>query len=182
MIYFVGRKAMAINMAIYDTVRNSITVAVDTVSCVTQTIIEKNRTKAKMNRLRTVMKNEAEMINRAYITLGKKYYENKINNRSDSCKDEEELFKIIENSKEQIRRARERYRRLIESQTVEVIRKYDAGDLEDITVACSNEDEYDESPFVAEESAEQESAEVEENIDITPKDTFDEEVADGDAF
>ena len=32
-------------------------------------------------------------------------------------------------------------------------------DLEDITVACSNEDEYDESPFVADD-----------NIDITPED------------
>ena len=31
-------------------------------------------------------------------------------------------------------------------------------DLEDITVACSNEDEYDESPFVADD-----------NIDITPE-------------
>jgi phage terminase large subunit-like protein len=73
-------------MAIYDTVRNTITCAVDTVSSVTQTIIEKNRTKAQMNRLRTIMKNEAEMINRAYITLGKKYYENKINNMRDTLK------------------------------------------------------------------------------------------------
>ncbi len=167
-------------MAIYDTVRNSITFAVDTVSSVTQTIIEKNRTKAKMNRLRTVMKNEAEMINRAYITLGKKYYENKINNRTDSCKDEEELFKIIENSKKQIRRARESYRRLIESQTTEVIKKYDIEDLEDITVACSNEDEYKASPFTAEPAQKAEAAD--EDIDITPKPQVDAEVADGDAF
>lgn len=165
------------SMAIYDTVRNGLTVAVDTVSSVTQTIIEKNRTRAKMNRLRQVMKNEAEMINRAYITLGKKYYENKINNRTDCCKDEEELFKVIENSKEQIRRARERYRRLIESQTVEVINKYDIEDLEDITVACSNEDEYEESPFTVETEEE-----AEENIDITPKAPVDGEVANGDAF
>ena len=36
-------------------------------------------------------------------------------------------------------------------------KKYDIEDLEDITVACSNEDEYGESPFVGDE-----------NIDITP--------------
>lgn len=170
-------------MAIYDKVRNTITCAVDTVSSVTQTIIEKNRTKAQMNRLRTIMKNEAEMINRAYITLGKKYYENKINNRAESCKDEEELFKIIENSKEQIRRARDRYRKLIESQTVEVIRKYDVEDLEDITVACSNEDEYEESPFTAEPAqAEAPSDAQPEDIDVTPKPKIDAEVADEDAF
>lgn len=168
-------------MAIYDSVRCGITTAVETVSSVTQTIIEKNRTKAKMNRLRTVMKNEAEMINRAYITLGKKYYENKINNRTDSCKNEEDLFKIIENSKEQIRRARERYRRLIESQTVEVIKKYDIDDLEDITVACSNEDEYEESPFTAEAPAEPEKvSEAEAEKEVKP--SVDSEVADGDAF
>ena len=133
-------------MTFLDTVKNGLNCAVETVSSVTQTLVEKNRQNAQLNRLRTVMRNECEMINRAYISLGKKYYDNKINGRNESCENEEQLFKVIENSKAQI----------IESQTIEMTRKYDIEDLEDITVACSNEDEYDESPFVGDE------------IDITP--------------
>ncbi len=143
-------------MTFLDTVKNGLNCAVETVSSVTQTLVEKNRQNAQLNRLRTVMRNECEMINRAYISLGKKYYDNKINGRNESCENEEQLFKVIENSKAQIKKARERYLKIIESQTIEMTRKYDIEDLEDITVACSNEDEYDESPFVGDE------------IDITP--------------
>lgn len=160
-------------MAFLDSVKIGLTTAVDTVSGITQTLVEKNRVNAQLNRLRTIMKNECEMINRAYITLGKKYYENKINNKTEACDNEEELFKIIENSKEQIRKARERYRKIVEMQTVESESKYNVEELEDITVACSNEDEYEEIPFKAEEKAEE--AEQEE----TPVDA---EVADEDTF
>ncbi|MCH5304164.1 MAG: hypothetical protein J1E41_04815 [Ruminococcus sp.] len=171
-------------MAFLDSVRNGFTSAVDTVSSVTQTIVEKNRQNAQLNRLRTIMKNECEMINRAYITLGKKYYDNKVNGRSEACENEQALFNIIENSKAQIKKARERYLQIIESQTVEITKKYDIEDLEDITVACSNEDEYEGSPFVPDEVA------AEEDIDITPEVTeepeepaeTDEEVASDDSF
>ena len=47
-------------MAFIDTVKTGITTAVDTVSGVTQTIIEKNRANAQLNRLRAVMKSECE--------------------------------------------------------------------------------------------------------------------------
>ena len=134
-------------MTIFDSVKNGFTGAVDTVSGIAQTIIEKNRLNAQLNRLRTVMRNECEMINRAYITLGKKYYENKVGDKSEVCPNEEELFLIIENSKKQIVKARERYRQLIEARDTVAVKEYDTSDLEDITVACSNEDEYDESPF-----------------------------------
>ena len=160
-------------MAFLDSVKSGFSTAVDTVSGITQTLVEKNRVNAQLNRLRTIMKNECETINRAYITLGKKYYENKMNNKTEACDNEEELFKIIENSKEQIRKARERYRKIVEMQTIESESKYNVEDLEDITVACSNEDEYEEIPFKAEEKAEE--AEQEE----TPADA---EVADEDTF
>lgn len=145
-------------MTFFESVKSGISCAVDTVSSVTQSLVEKNRQNAKLNRLRAVMRNECEMINRAYISLGKKYYDNKINGKNETCENEEELFKVIENSKAQIKKARERYLKIIESQTIEITKKYDIEDLEDITVACSNEDEYDESPFVADD-----------NIDITPE-------------
>ncbi len=146
-------------MTFFESVKSGISCAVDTVSSVTQSLVEKNRQNAQLNRLRAVMRNECEMINRAYISLGKKYYDNKINGKNETCENEEALFKVIENSKAQIKKARERYLKIIESQTIEIARKYDVEDLEDITVACSNEDEYDESPFVADD-----------NIDITPED------------
>ncbi len=166
-------------MAILDSVKNGFITAADTVSGITQTIIEKNRLNAQLSRLRALMKSECEMINRAYITLGKKYYDNKVNDRTDACENEEELFEIIEHSKEQVRKLRERYVKLIESKTVEITKKYEVEDLEDITVACSNEDEYDESPFAQEpESDEEDDKKVtngDENVTI-------EEAAEEDSF
>ncbi|MCH5299322.1 MAG: hypothetical protein J1E96_06130 [Ruminococcus sp.] len=160
-------------MAFLDSVKIGLSTAVDTVSGITQTLVEKNRVNAQLNRLRTIMKNECEMINRAYITLGKKYYENKMNNKTEACDNEEELFKIIENSKEQIRKARERYRKIVEMQTVESESKYNVEELEDITVACSNESEYEEIPFKAEEKLEEaEPCEADDETEVADEDTF----------
>lgn len=163
-------------MTFLDSIKTGFSSAVDTVSSVTQTIIERNRQNAQLNRLRSIMRNECEMINRAYISLGKKYYDSKVNGREGSYENEEELFKVIENSKAQIKKARERYLKIIESQTIEMTKKYDVEDLEDITVACSNEDEYNESPFAADE-----------DIDVTPEAAVQpeaeaEEVASDDSF
>ncbi len=144
-------------MTFLDSIKTGLNSAADTVSSVTQAIIERNRQNAQLNRLRNIMRNECEMINRAYISLGKKYYDNKVSGKEGAYENEEELFKVIENSKAQIKKARERYIKIIESQTIEITKKYDIEDLEDITVACSNEDEYGESPFVGDE-----------NIDVTP--------------
>ena len=47
-------------MAFLDSVKNGLTNAVDTVSGVTQAIIEKNRLNAQLNRLRAIMKSECE--------------------------------------------------------------------------------------------------------------------------
>ncbi len=164
-------------MTFFDSIKFGLSSAVDTVSSVTQSIVEKNRQNAQLNRLRTIMRNECEMINRAYITLGKKYYDSKVGGKENACENEEALFEIIEKSKAQIKKARERYLKILESQTIEITKKYDIEDLEDITVACSNEDEYEESPFLADEG----------DIDITPQDTeepkaADEEVASDDSF
>lgn len=141
-------------MAFFDTVKGTINSAVDTISTITQTIIEKNRTNAQLNRLRLVMKNESEMINRAYIALGKHYYENAKDTKDTSpVPNEKELFAVIENSKKRIQKARERYSQILEKQTVEIYEDVDKGIIEDITVACSNEDQYDESPFPIKEES-----------------------------
>lgn len=169
-------------MAIFESIKSGFSCTVETVTDVTHSLIEKNRTNAQLNRLRSIMKSECEMINRAYITLGKKYYENKQNGKNDICENEEELFKIIAESKEHIKKIRERYRQVLERQTVEIAKKYDIGDLEDITVACSNEDQYEESPFDVNSTAEDIIlTEVAEKSKV-PEETVDTETEESDAF
>lgn len=143
---------MAIFDSIKGTVKDTVNTAVDTISSVTNNIIEKNRTNAQLNRLRMVMKNESEMMNRAYIALGKHYFETAKGEAGvKPAQNEKELFDVIENSKSRIKKARERYNLILENQTIEFCEKYDIADLEDITVACSNEDEYEASPFTTED-------------------------------
>ncbi len=158
-------------MDFFDIIKKGFSNAFDTVSDTTQAIIEKNRVNSQLSKLRSAMKSECEMINRAYITLGKQYYEGKQRGKTAPCENEEELFQIISESKARIKKAKERYRQIIENQTVEIVKKYDIGDLEDITVVCSNEDEYGDSPFENESSEENHIS-----------DSADDEVAEADTF
>lgn len=158
-------------MDFFDIIKKGFSNAFDTVSDTTQAIIEKNRVNSQLSKLRSAMKSECEMINRAYITLGKQYYEGKQRGKTAPCENEEELFQIISESKARIKKAKERYRQIIENQTVEIVKKYDIGDLEDITVVCSNEDEYGDSPFENESSEESHIS-----------DSADDEVAEADTF
>lgn len=144
-------------MAIMNTIKGTVNTAVDTISTVAQTLVEKNRTNAKLNRLRFIMKNESELMNRAYIALGKQYYENKKGGNSKQAESEEKLFAVIEKSKAKIAKARECYRQIVDSQNdifygkatlcEQEPAKINSEELVDITVACSNENEYDSSPF-----------------------------------
>lgn len=161
-------------MAIMDTLKGTVNTAVDTISTVAQTLVEKNRTNAKLNRLRFIMKNESELMNRAYIALGKQYYENKKGGSTKQAESEEKLFAVIENSKAKIAKARECYRQIVDSQndifygkvttSEQETVKLNSDDLVDITVACSNENEYDSSPFAsntAKDAAEEIKTDVE---------------------
>ena len=140
-------------MMIFDTVKGTVSTAVDTISSVAQSIVEKNRTNAKLNRLRLVMKNESELMNRAYIALGKQLYESQKNGKAVSAENQEKLFEVIEKSKAKIARARECYRKIVDSQNdifygnPEEEKEYSSNEVVDITVACSNESDYKSSPF-----------------------------------
>lgn len=139
-------------MTIFDSVKGTVNAAVDTISAVTQTIVEKNRTNAKLNRLRLVMKSESELMNRAYIALGKTYYDSEKKGAKVSEADREKLFKVIEKSKAKIAKARECYRKIVDSQNdifygAPESHEYNSSEIVDITVACSNENEYTSSPF-----------------------------------
>ncbi len=152
-------------MTIFDTVKGTVNTAVDTISSVAQSLVEKNRANAKLNRLRLVMKSESELMNRAYIALGKQYYEKKRKNEPVSAQNEEKLFEVIEKSKAKIAKARECYRNIVDSQNdiyygFADSKSFSTDDVVDITVACSNEEEYENSPF--EESGEDKKNEVKE--------------------
>lgn len=140
-------------MMIFDTVKGTVSTAVDTISSVAQSIVEKNRTNAKLNRLRLVMKSESELMNRAYIALGKQLYESQKNGKAVSAENQEKLFEVIEKSKAKIARARECYRKIVDSQNdifygnPEEEKDYSSNEVVDITVACSNESDYKSSPF-----------------------------------
>lgn len=155
-------------MTIFDSVMGTINTAVDTITSVTQTLVDKNRTNAKLNRLRLVMKTESELMNRAYIALGKTYYDSKKKGTGISSEEQDKLFSVIEKSKAKIAKARECYRKIVDSQndifygTPENV-EYDSSDIVDITVACSNENEYESSPFenIVPSATEKEETQVE---------------------
>lgn len=154
-------------MTILDSVKGTVNTAVDTISTVAQTIVEKNRTNAKLNRLRLVMKSESELMNRAYIALGKAMYDSKKKGTKVDDVECEKLLKVIDSSKAKIAKARECYRQIVDSSNdifygnPEVAPEVREDDIVDITVACSNESEYKSSPFKEEKPAEENSAEEE---------------------
>ncbi len=142
-------------MSFINTLKCGLSTAVDALGTVAQTIIEKNRTNAKLNRLRSVMKSESELMNRAYIALGKDYYEQIKKGAKPNSDREEKLVQLIDNCKAKIAKARECYRRIVESQNEFLYNSavgnadesFEKKDVVDITVACSNENEYSSSPF-----------------------------------
>ena len=157
-------------MSFLDTLRGTVATAVDTISTVAQTLIEKNRTNAKLSRLRAVMKSESELMNRAYIALGKGYYEQIKKGEKPNTEREAKLVELIDNCKAKIAKARTCYRNIVESQNeflfnTSVENKeddtFEQKDVVDITGACANENEYESSPF---EKAEESGKDVVEEI------------------
>lgn len=85
-------------MKFFDTVTGNLTKAVDFV-------VEKNRKAALINRIRIVIKNERENEARAYVALGKYYYENL---RDKQEEDTEHLCRAIDFSDARIKKAFEK--------------------------------------------------------------------------
>ena len=157
-------------MTILDSVKGTVNTAVDTISSVAQTIVEKNRTNAKLNRLRLVMKSESELMNRAYIALGKIMYDSRKKGTEINDAECEKLLKVIDTSKAKIAKARECYRKIVNSSNdifygnPEVAPEVKEDDIVDITVACSNEGDYKSSPFKEEKPVEKQPEAVTEEI------------------
>ena len=143
-------------MTFLNTLRSGVDSAVDAISNAAQAFVEKNRTSAKLNRLRSVMKSESELMNRAYIALGKGYYAQIKKGEKPNTEREQKLVELIDNCKAKIARARDCYRKIVESQNEYLFstvssnaakETFEKQDVVDITVACSNESEYASSPF-----------------------------------
>ena len=103
-------------MSILNTFVNGFNSAVEAVSTTAQTFVKKNRTNAKLNRLRDVMKSESELMNRAYIALGKDYYEQIKKGEKPDSEREAKLAELIDNCKARIAKARDCYRQIVEKQ------------------------------------------------------------------
>ena len=156
-------------MSFLNTLIGGFGTAVDTISTVAQTFVEKQRTNAKLNRLRAVMKSESELMNRAYIALGKGYYEQIKKGAKPNSELEKKLVALIDSCKAKIAKARACYRNIVESQNDYLFKTaadkeeelFEQKDVVDITVACSNENEYESNPF---EKAKQKGTDVVEEI------------------
>lgn len=137
-------------------IKTGIDAAVESISTAAMNLIENKRTANKLNRLRDVMKSESELMNRAYIALGKGYYEQIKKGEKPNTEREAKLVELIDNCKAKIARARECYKKIVENQNADLFsaptektaeEPFEKQDVVDITVACSNESEYSSSPF-----------------------------------
>lgn len=70
-------------------------------------IIDKNRQYAQLNRLSAVIRSETEILNRAYIALGKHYHKILEGNTEDA--DMSHICAVIESSKIRLKKAQARY-------------------------------------------------------------------------
>ena len=124
-----------------------------------QAIIEKNRIKAQVNRLRLVMRSETKTINKAYIELGKEYYKKLKCGEQEGSAETQELCASIVKANERFKRAIARYHELIDTQVIAGDRQLDPDEEEseggDITLCCS----YDEQNDTADKSEPAEPAE-----------------------
>lgn len=87
-------------MNILDKVGNGVARSIDT-------IIDKNRQYAQLNRLNAVIRSETETLNRAYIALGKQYH--KILEGSSEEVDMSHICAVIESAKIRLKKAQARY-------------------------------------------------------------------------
>lgn len=108
-------------------------------------VVEKNRIQAQQNRLRMVMRNEAELMDKSYIMLGKYYYNNL---RDTDSNEQNKLYcETIDKSSARMKKAVQRYKDLMIEQAqacccedFSAIEEEEA-DGGDITVCCSYDDE-----------------------------------------
>lgn len=131
-------------MAILETITDGLCTAKSKLVDVAQDVVEKNRQRAQLNRLRSIMKKESNTMEKAYMALGKIFYENMT---EEDKKENQLICQIIETSSERIERAHKRYIEIsqgIVDQSPDSKEEITSEELDSLTVACSNENEYSE--------------------------------------
>lgn len=130
-------------MAILENIIDGVCIAKEKITETAQGIVETSRKNAQLNRLRSMMKRENETMAKAYQALGKVYYEK----MTDEEKKENQLFcQIIAQSHDRLERAHKRYIQIekgIQESDRQVSENITPDDLDSLTVACSNSEEYD---------------------------------------
>ena len=89
-------------MAIKDDLKNSVKLASDAATDALQALVEKSRLRANANRIKQVIKADTELMNQAYIELGKYFYEN---HREETTADCEALCVVVDKTTTRINKA-----------------------------------------------------------------------------
>ena len=129
-------------MAILETITDGLCSAKNAIIDVAQDVVEKNRQRAQLNRLRGIMKKENKTMEQAFTALGKAFYENMT---EEDKKEHHLICQVIETSSERLERAHRRYMEVADGvvdQSPENKEEITNEELESLTVACSNENEY----------------------------------------
>lgn len=100
-------------------------------------VVEKNRKTALVNRIRIVIKNERENADRAYVSLGKYYFENLRNTQNEET---ESLCKSVEVASQRMKKA---FQKLDEITVSEDDDEDESGDCGDDCDCCLSYDEDD---------------------------------------
>ena len=160
-------------------------------------LVEKNRQMAQLNRLSAIIKTEKDMINRAYIALGKQYFSMLQGNAEEN--DMSQICEVIKFSEERLKKAQARYDYVkvygvpaSQVDTVDMIRSNDQEEAEpseeaaieiedegsDITIAVAGEDAAEETK--SEEAEEKSADESEEHEEAAADEEKTEETAEAD--
>lgn len=124
-------------MDIKNDFKNGVKLCADAATDVAQALVEKSRLKAKANRIKQVIKADTELMNQAYIELGKYFYEN---HREEATADCEALCVVVDKTTTRINKASRRYVELLsdsndvklKSENTEKIKKIVTDTAEDI--------------------------------------------------
>lgn len=121
-------------------------------------LVEKNRQMAQLNRLSAVIKTEKDMIDRAYIALGKQYFAMLQGNAEEN--DMSQVCDVIKFSEERLKKAQARY---------DYVKVYGVPDsqIDTVDMVRSNETEEETEAALDTEVSEAAAEDDEENSDIT---------------
>ncbi len=124
-------------MDIKNDLKNGIKLCADAATDVAQALVEKSRLKAKANRIKQVIKADTELMNQAYIELGRYFYENLRDDADQEC---EALCVVVDKTTKRIDKASRKYVEIMsssndvnfKSENTEKIKKIVSDTAEDI--------------------------------------------------